>query len=408
MTSIATRIRVWAASLALLLAVIVAPNAVALDPERRAAADAAIERAVAYLLANQADDGSWMPQPGPAVTALALRGLLAQPDIDAEHPAVAKALRYVLDRAQPDGSISEGFLQNYNTAISVSALALLPGDPEARAAKQRAIDYLRGIQWHEGAQLPDGTTITPAHAFFGGAGYGKHGRPDMSNTHFLVQAVHDAGVATDDPVYARAVAYVERCQGRIDNDLHGAAIASDGGFIYATSINKDLVGVPESKANPELMSRATAMAAQGIDPGVVRPQVVGLRTYGSMTYAGFNSYVYADLDRNDPRVQDALGWITRNWTLDRNPGMPAAFDQQGLYYMYMVLGRALSAWGEDKLTLPDGSQVEWANALVDALVERQQDDGSWVNGEDRWMEGSPELVTCYALLALIEARGSGE
>ncbi|MEM7681119.1 MAG: prenyltransferase/squalene oxidase repeat-containing protein [Planctomycetota bacterium] len=398
----------WAGRLAALVSLCVAtawaPGTLAMDEARRAAADRAIERGVAYLLSSQAEDGSWMPQPGPAVTALGLRALLAQPDIGPDHPAAAKALRYVLDRAQPDGSISEGMLANYNTAISISALALLPDNPEAKAAKDAAVAYLRSLQWDAGMTLPDGTTVTAEHAFYGGAGYGRHGRPDLSNTHFLVQAYHDAGLAGDDPAIQRAVAYVERCQGLPDNAMHGAAIASDGGFIYATSINKDLVGVPESKANPELMEQAQEMVAQGVEPAVVRQRVVGLRTYGSMTYAGFKSYVYADLERDDPRVLAALGWIARNWTLDRNPGMPEAFDQQGLYYMYMTLGRALSAWGEDELTLSDGRQVNWANELVDALVQRQQEDGSWVNGEDRWMEGSPDLVTCYTLLALIEAR----
>ena len=38
-------------------------------------------------------------------------------------------------------------------------------------------------------------------------------------------------------------------------------------------------------------------------------RVSRLRAYGSMTYAGFKSYVYADLPRDDPRVELALGWL---------------------------------------------------------------------------------------------------
>jgi len=42
---------------------------------------------------------------------------------------------------------------------------------------------------------------------------------------------------------------------------------------------------------------------------------------------------------------------------------------------------------------------------VAALAKRQGPDGSWVNTADRFMEGDPNLVTAYALLALAHARG---
>jgi squalene-hopene/tetraprenyl-beta-curcumene cyclase len=38
--------------------------------------------------------------------------------------------------------------------------------------------------------------------------------------------------------------------------------------------------------------------------------------------------------------------------------------------------------------------------LVEALAARQQPNGSWVNKNERWLEGDPNLVTGYALLAL--------
>ena len=40
--------------------------------------------------------------------------------------------------------------------------------------------------------------------------------------------------------------------------------------------------------------------------------------------------------------------------------------------------------------------------LIDAIVSRQRDDGSWINDEPRWMEGHDELVTVYSVLALEE------
>ena len=50
----------------------------------------------------------------------------------------------------------------------------------------------------------------------------------------------------------------------------------------------------------------------------------GLRSYGSMTYAGFKSMIYAGVEPDDPRVKAAYEWIQKHYTLDENPGMGAA------------------------------------------------------------------------------------
>ena len=367
--------------------------AFALDQEHRAKAEAAIQKGIAYLQSTQGEDGSWTPKPGPAVTALATGVMLDRPEIGTEHPRVAKAVGYILSKAKDDGGIHDGVLANYNTAISIAALARVNDDPRAAEAVQRGQNFLRGLQWN-GQEGPEGQEIDQSHAFYGGAGYGESGRPDMSNTQIMLQGLYESGMDCNDPVFQRAMVFINRCQGHESNEMFADKIVNDGGFIYATSINKDLVGVPESKASPDQIDEAKAG----------RP-VSGLRTYGSITYAGFKSYLYAQLDRDDPRVTAAHDWIQRNWTLERNPGMPEELKDHGLYYMYMTLGRTLRAWGSTHITTPDGTQHDWANELIDELVSRQRDDGSWVNDADRWMEGDPNLVTCYSLIALQNAIG---
>ena len=298
------------------------PQAAALDQEHRALAEASIDRGIAYLREQQNEDGSWMPQPGPAVTGMVLGVLLDQPAIDESDPAAAAALAYVLDRVQADGSIrdgAEGILSNYNTSICLSALSKVHGNPDAAAAVRKAQDYLKGLQWTDGDVTPDGETITPQHAFFGGVGYGRQGRPDLSNLQFMLQGLRDSGLSSDDPAFQNALVFISRCQGIDSNGYFGPGVLSDdGSFIYATSISSKLVGVPESKANPQEMDEAE----QG------RP-VSGLRGYGSMTYAGFKSLLYADLSRDDPRVVAAVDWLTHNYTLDRNPGMPEPIHLHG-------------------------------------------------------------------------------
>lgn len=360
----------------------------ALDAAHEATARAAIEQGVAYLKSTQNEDGSWTPQPGPAITAMAVTSMVNSGLVPTDNPQIEKALAYILAHVQDDGGIHAGILGNYNTAICLTALDLFRDRPGMAQTIRNAQDYLRGIQW-DGQTDPNGKVVDESHPFYGGAGYGNHGRPDMSNTQMMLQGLYDSGLDCKDPAFIRAVVFISRCQGIDSNDLIGEQIEKDGGFIYSTSINKDLVGVPESKANPDEM-----------DEALKGTPVSGLRTYGSMTYAGFKSYLYAQLDRNDPRVVAALGWIGRNYTLDQNPGLPEALAKQGLYYYYMTFARTLDAYGETTLLTADGIQHDWANDLIDALASRQRPDGSWINDADRWMEGDPNLVTCYSLIAL--------
>lgn len=360
----------------------------AIDPAHDAAASASIERGIAFLKSTQNEDGSWTPQPGPAITAMAVTVMIDSGLVPTDDPQIEKALAYILTFVQDDGGIHAGFLGNYNTAICLGALDLVRDRPGMEDTITNAQDYLRGIQW-DGQADAQGNAVDESHPFYGGAGYGSHGRPDMSNTQLMLQGLYDSGLDCKDPAFTRAIVFISRCQGIDSNELFGELIENDGGFIYATSINKDLVGVPESKANPDAM-----------DEALTGQPVSGLRTYGSMTYAGFKSYLYAQLDRDDPRVTSALTWIGNNYTLDRNPGLPEAIKLQGLYYYYMTFARALSAFGETTIMTADGEHHDWANDLVDALVSRQHEDGSWTNDADRWMEGDPSLVTCYSLIAL--------
>ncbi len=372
----------------LLLSGVLTQQAHAIDKAHDAAARASIERGVAFLKTAQNEDGSWTPQPGPAITAMAVTVLIDSGLVPTNDPQVEKALAYILSNVQDDGGIHAGILGNYNTAICLGALDLVRDRPGMEPIIKNAQDYLRGIQW-DGQTDAQGNAVDESHPFFGGAGYGQHGRPDMSNTQIMLQGLYDSGLDCKDPAFTRAIVFISRCQGIQSNALFGEMIENDGGFIYATSINKDLLSVPESKANPDQMDEA--LAGQPVS---------GLRTYGSMTYAGFKSYLYAQLNRDDPRVTSALIWIGNNYTLDQNPGLPEAIKLQGLYYYYMTFARALDAYGQTTIQTADGKHHDWANDLIDALTSRQHDDGSWTNDADRWMEGDPSLVTCYALIAL--------
>ena len=376
----------------LLLAASVPLTAHGADPAHRA--ERAAEKGVAFLREAQRENGAWSPKLGPAITGLAVAALLDRPGIGPDDPTVAEALDYIKGKARPDGGIHGGMLASYNTAICLSALSRVPDEPGVSSILEKGEAYLKGLQWSTGDEDPDGKTVTKSHPYYGGFGYGSSGRPDGSNTQFAVQALHDLGVSSEDPVFDRAVRFMNRLQGHESNDMFAEKIASDGGAIYATSLDKEHIGVPVSYASPDQVEAAE----QG------RP-VSGLRTYGSMTYAMFKTYVYADLDADDPRVKHAREWIRRNYTLDKNPGMPSDRAKQGYYYYLVAFGRALSAWGKDAIETLDGKSRRWPAELIRELAALQEENGSWVNDSaSRWMEDNPELVTAYALHALHAAR----
>lgn len=329
-----------------------------------------------FLLATQEADGGWASQTGPGVTALCARALIREPGVGPSHPAVQRAVALVLKSQRDDGGIysAEGLLKNYETSVSVSMLTAL-GDAERAAQVARAVEFLKQNQWD------DGESIDEKNPWYGGAGYGRGERPDLSNLQLMLDALHDSGLPPSDPAYQKALVFIQRCQMYGErNDQAFAKGSTQGGFIYSPAHQG------ESKAGTiEVGGRSE------------------LRCYGSMTYAGFKSMLYAGLTKEDPRVAAALDWIRRHWTLDANPNMPDAQSHEGLFYYYHTFARALAAWRENVITDHVGREHDWRQELVDKLRALQKDDGSWINDQDRWMEGLPALTTAYAMLALQEA-----
>ncbi len=109
--------------------------------------------------------------------------------------------------------------------------------------------------------------------------------------------------------------------------------------------------------------------------------------------------LYAGLSPDDVRVRAAFDWIRRHWTFDENPGV----GQQGLYYYYHTMARALRAAQQPVIRDADDTPHNWRQEMIDAIVARQRDDGRWVNQAERWLEGEPVLATIYSVLALEEA-----
>ncbi len=334
---------------------------------KTASLEAVRAKAVRFLKLTQSTDGTWTTANVPGITALCVTSLL-QSGVPADDPSVARGLKFLKSLVRDDGGIYHPQTQhrNYETSISVLALSAANKDGQHDNIIRKAEKFLRGLQWDEDEEQK------PEDPGYGGAGYGKHQRPDLSNTQFLLEALKTAGVKADDPAMQKALTFVARCQNleTEHNNTPFAAKIDDGGFYYTPA--------------------AGGTSQAGVDANG------GLRSYASMTYAGLKSMIYAGVKKDDPRVKAALTWITKHYSLRDNPGM----GKQGLYYYYHTFAKTLSVLGLDKLKDADGKSHDWRAELVATLAKQQKANGSWINEADRWYEGDPNLVTAYGLLAL--------
>jgi len=323
-----------------------------------------VERGVTFLRTMQNEDGSFSPDLGPGITSLVTTSLLRS-GVPEGDPVIGKALQYIEKFTREDGGIyqDESLYKNYETSLAMLCFSEVKAERFVEYTK-RAQEFVKNIQ----------SQGDPSETKYGGAGYGKHKRPDLSNTSFMIDALRASGLSEDDPAMKRALIFVSRCQNletHHNTTPHNNKIG-DGGFYY------------------------TCAAGGSSQAGVVENG--GLRSYGSMTYAGLKSMIYAGVDKDDVRVKAATEWISKNYDLSKNPGMSPPHD--GLFYYYHTFSKCLNALGEKTITDADGKEHDWSAELIETMAKSQEENGSWVNKSDRWLEGNAQLVTAYALLSL--------
>ena len=341
-----------------------------------------IARGNAWLAEQQKDKGFWDDGGLPAFTALALTAQVRDPNFDLsggklpDH--IAKGFDWLTAQQKEDGGIYNRGLSVYNTATSLTALAST-GMDKFDPAIVKARKHLINNQWDIGEK---GKTDNPND---GGIGYGSSDQhTDMSNTYLALEAlalsdkVIEDGNFGDQPNlnWDAALTFLSRSQNlTATNDQKWASDdpKNKGGFIYTPG---------DSKAG-------TDVTADG---------KVALRSYGSISYAGLMSFIYAKLSPDDPRVVAVKEWLGKNYTVEENPNMGA----EGLYYYYQAMAKALNAAGIDKLKLEDGSEADWRTDLGGKLLTSQRENGSWVNDNGRWMDSNAVLVTAYTVMALEE------
>jgi squalene-hopene/tetraprenyl-beta-curcumene cyclase len=337
----------------------------------------AIQRGARWLSTNQNPEGFWSTPDQPAVTALALVAL--NPKERSHDPQFAtnfaRGYAFLEKQIKPDGGIYKEGLANYNTSLGL--LVFVARDlPSDRATILNARRFLIGTQ------VDLGETNRIDTPFDGGIGYGsKYKHSDMGNTLAALEALYvsrsHASDAPNEPKlnFEAARNFLSNCQNLPSHNKQSWVTGDPqniGGFIYYPG---------------------NSMAGTNTLPD----GRTALRSYGSISYAGLLSYIYADMDKNDPRVQAVIQWLNKNFSLEENPGM----GPQGFFYYLHTMTKALTLAQIDTI-----AGKPWREPLTLKMLNLQLKDGSWQNENNRWWEKDSALVTSYALitLRLIETR----
>jgi hypothetical protein len=304
----------------------------------------AIDKGIKYLTQQQNPNGSWtdmMGQPG-GVSALCTLALL-NAGVDPADPSMQKALAY-LRKIKPEMT----YVNSLQTMVFCRA------EPE----KDRLL-IARNVKWFEGTQIDEGPKK--------GAWSYPHGPGDNSNAQFALLALHEAervGVRAKDQTWRLARNYWQDCQNADGSWGYYKPLAGTGSMscagITSLVIAEDRIQPPDAK--------------------VVRGEIKCCAT-------GENA------EEND-RIDRALDWLGRNFSVTDNPGYMQNFV---LYYLY-GLERAGRLTARRFI-----GEHDWYREGADFLVRRQDKlSGFWVgNGH---AENDPLIGTSFALLFLSKGR----
>jgi squalene-hopene/tetraprenyl-beta-curcumene cyclase len=347
-----------------------------------------------WLVSQQDESGAWKQSagdksaPSPAFTGLLVTALGNSPaSLKGKYkPAVDKGIGYLLSKVNADGSIGEGptgaFLKTYSTGLALMAFASVERSDKVANAIRGGQAYLKNNQLKEGKDV-------------GGLGYGdespggKKGVANLSTTGFAAEGLKSSGLPQDDEFWKLVVRFVRQCQNNSEVNTNpefvaamkakGLSVGDDGSLYYAPI------------ADPAAQKAGTRKVA---DKEVIQG-------YGAMTYDGIKTYIYAGLRKDSPEVKSAIDWVRKNYSVELHPGF--AFDQaqrhhlRGLYHYYLVMSRALEAYGENPFETFDGKKHDWAREIAEQLVKSVKENHLWKNDNPGWFEGDPVLVTGYVL-----------
>lgn len=302
----------------------------------------AIDGGVKYLLEEQNQArGTWndlVPYPG-GVTALCTLALLNS-GVEPSHPQIQKALTFLRD-IEPTKTYS----------VSLQTMVFCAAEP-----RRDQMLIQRNVNWIESTQVADGGWSYPS------------GDSDNSNAQFAVLALHEAeraGAHVKRETWQKAAGYWIDCQN------------ADGAWGY-------------KKDWPEGLG---SMTCAGIGATVICRERV--RKADASVENGFVECCQPQEETD--RLEDAIRWLARNFSVRRNPGRRNMSQVWHYYYLYGLerVGRLTA-----KRFIGDH---DWYREGADYLVRHQDPFSHHWQGQHT-AEDSPHIATAMALLFLSKGR----
>ena len=316
---------------------------------------------------QNASSGNWGLVEYPALTGLAVRSFLGHHQLKLRNTKSLFVKGWSLFAQKfSRTALRKGLV--FDTSICMMALM------QAKNSNDELITKVQENSW----LINNQTLIKEADNFFdGGVGYGRNW---LTRSSILIlqwklsftKKTYKNNEQVIDLDWDAAIAFVSKCQN-----------------LPSTNNEKWVSGHPEDKGGFVYFPGSSMAGERENTNGSI-----ALRSYGSMSYAGLLSFIYAEMDSDDPRVVAVRDWLTKHYTIKENPGM----GPQGLYYYYHTMSKALSHWNHEIKNEKVRAGLEEELSLH--LLNLQSGNGSWTNDNVRWWEKDPVLVTSYALPTL--------
>ena len=249
-------------------------------------------------------------------------------------------------------------------------------------------------------QLTEQLGWSPADREYGGWGFSLEtprkrppGRPqerffesNMVATIYGLAALRSAKVPAHDPAYGQILLFACRCQNFPLEPDHADPHYDDGGFFF----------VPDEPVQNKA--------------GIAGTDCHGRRrfhSYGTMTADGLRVLLRCGLEPDDPRLAAARNWLETHFSATVHPGIFAR-DREVLrdgvyYYWVMAVSHAFMGLGVEEIRTRSG-KCRWAEQLTEAVLRRQNADGSWTNRYTDAKEDDPLVSTPYAAAGLAICR----
>ena len=331
------------------------------------------QKAINWLLEQQAEDGGWHSQThgilrgGAAYTPYIMDVLQASKTIDLQENCFFNGYGFLLQQIDKEGAI--GQKGAYVVEYPVYATAFL-----LKIWGRRSIRFDTLFQPHFenyliGQQFTEERGIYADHPAYGAWGFGEQhlplgevGHVDLSHTRRVLEALQQVSFDSTHPCWSKAKFFLERLQQK------------DGGFCSSTYT------LGSNKADDQthkMVSYATATAD-------------GLLSLMSLPHT------------DTLRISAAANWLLDNedWNQVSGipPGRPGNWEKVLFFYHLSVRAQAYAQLERFGLLPPDN---DWRQEVVKLLAIEQSSDGSFSNpwgGPNK--EDDPLLATALAVRAL--------